>query len=525
MENGRKGNTILILDFGAQYAQLLALGAREAGAYSEVKPYNITPEEITAIGPVGMILSGGPESVLMENAPKPDPGIFKLGIPIMGVCYGHQLMAKMLGGLVVSSDREYGPTKIEINDMAGVGIFTDAGIKACHTVWMSHGDSVSLMPLGFRSIARTEKCAIAAMVDSERKFISFQFHPEVEHTDGGQHMIDYFVRKMCGAKCNWNMPDFIETAIQDIRETVGDYYVVGGISGGVDSTTAAVLVERAVGNKFHNIFVNNGLLRKNEPEEVCKALKNLGVNFSYVDAADRFLDKLKGVTNPDIKREIIGNEFIRVFEEEAHRIAGKLGIETMPFLVQGTIYPDVIESIPAHGGPTHKIKRHHNVGGLLKNMALRLIEPLRFLFKEEVRIIGRELGIPDEIIKRHPFPGPGEAIRCIGEITRERLRILKDADHIWIEELIKNGFYDRIGQAFVVLLLDKSVGVQGDTGSYEYAAALRSVDTKKFMTASRSRFPDDFLDHVVSRIIGEVKGINRVVYDLTPKPPGTIEWE
>lgn len=524
MEKSRKGkenNTVLVLDFGAQYAQLITNSVRKNKAYSLVQPYDISIEKIEEIDPVGIILSGGPESVRIENAPMPDPKIFKLGIPIMGICYGHQVMAKMLGGAVTKSSREYGRCEVYMEDRDTTPLQNSTYRD---TVWMSHEDQVSLLPDGFHVIALSDKCKVAAMMDPERNFVSFQFHPEVEHTNCGQDMIEYFIKEMCKASCDWTMPDFVEQSIKSIREKIGNDHVIGAISGGVDSVTASLLMNRAVGDRYTGIFVNNGLMRKGEPEQVNATLTSLDINFRHVDASERFLSALKGVADPDQKRKIIGHEFIKVFEEEAAKLSAEKGV-AINYLVQGTLYPDVIESTSAHGGPTAKIKRHHNVGGLPEAMKLKLIEPFRELFKDEVRLIGASLGLPKEVVKRHPFPGPGNAIRCIGPVTKERLAIQCEGDAIWIEELHKEGFYYKIGQAFLVLEETKAVGVQGDSGTYKWVASLRSVDTSVYMTASRTRFPDDFLDHVVNRIINEVEGIGRVTLDLTSKPPGTIEWE
>jgi GMP synthase (glutamine-hydrolysing) len=516
-----KGNTILVLDFGAQYAQLIANVVRRSGAYSLIYPYNISLEKIREIDPVGIILSGGPSSVYASNAPMPDAKIFQLRIPVMGICYGHQVMAAILGGTVSRSEAEYG--KRELTSFLGLDIST--GLTARSVVWMSHEDGVIKVPNGFSVIASSEKCLVAGMIDPARKFISYQFHPEVEHTCCGQETVDHFVKKLCGAPGGWTMPSFIEQAIERIRKEVGDQHVIGAASGGVDSTTAALMMHRAIGDRFTAIFVNNGLLRKNEAEEVAATLTSLGINFRYVDASKKFLAQLKEISVPDEKRRIIGHEFISVFEEEARRLAREKGLVKIPYLVQGTLYPDVIESVSAHGGPTAKIKRHHNVGGLPEKMQLMLIEPFRELFKDEVREVARNLDLPEKVVRRHPFPGPGLAIRCIGPVAKERLDILREADVIFLEEIEKEGLYDSIGQAFVVLTDTKSVGVQGDGGTYRWVAALRSVDTTMFMTASRTKFSDDFLDRVFNRITSEVPGISRLVLDLSSKPPSTIEWE
>lgn len=518
--NDRKDNTIVVLDFGAQYTNLIANRVRKSRAYSVILPYNADIGEILKWEPVGIILTGGPESVLKKNAPKANQAIFTLGIPVMGICYGHQVMASQLGGLVEKSSREYGPCEATFLDRDGT-IFQ--GLKPQGRVWMSHGDQVKKCPPGFSVIASTSGSIVAAMFDSRRKFVSVQFHPEVEHTYAGQRMINYFVRNICMATGKWAMPDFIEKATNEIRKKAKNELVIGAVSGGVDSFTAALLMERAVGKNFTAVFVNNGLLRKGEPEQVVNTLRRQRVNFRYVDASSRFLAKLKNVADPEKKRKVIGREFIKVFTEEADKLGREQG-KKVRFLVQGTLYPDVVESTSPHGGPTAGIKSHHNVGGLPKRMKLKLIEPFRELFKDEVRAIAQILGLPREIWGRHPSPGPGLAIRCEDKITPARLDILRDADAIFMEELHKEGLYYERGQSFVVLTNSKTVGVMGDERTYQWVAAMRSVDTSAYMTADVSPLSIEFLVRVTQRIINEVHGINRMVYDTTPKPPGTIEW-
>ncbi|OGW32531.1 MAG: glutamine-hydrolyzing GMP synthase [Nitrospirae bacterium GWC2_42_7] len=513
-------NKILVLDFGSQYTQLIARRIRENKVYSEIFPYNIPFEKISEFKPKGIILSGGPSSVYEKSAPIPDKRIFGLGIPILGICYGMQLMSHMLGGKVAkAAKREYGRAELTINDDSD--IFSRLTPHASHltTVWMSHGDRIEKFPPGFISIARTDNSPVAAMADKKKDFYALQFHPEVAHTDKGKEILRNFVFGICGCKPTWTMKSFIETAKQEISEKAGKQRVVCGISGGVDSSVASVLVHEAIGNNLTCIFVDNGLLRHDEAKIVEKMLRNnFHMKIKCVDASERFLKKLKGVNDPERKRKIIGNEFIRVFEEEAKKI------KNVSFLAQGTLYPDVIESV-SFKGPSATIKSHHNVGGLLKKMKLKLIEPLRELFKDEVRLLGHELGMQDEIINRHPFPGPGLAIRCISDVTKERLVVLRKADVIVLEEIKKAGLYGKIWQVFAVLLPVKSVGVMGDERTYDNVIAVRAVTSLDGMTADWAQIPYEVLGRISNRIINEVNGVNRVVYDITSKPPGTIEWE
>lgn len=508
---------IIVLDFGAQYSKLIARRIREAQVFSLIEPYNTPIDKLRAHRPAGIIFSGGPMSVHVDGAPKPDPEVFNLGVPILGICYGTQLFADMLGGKVERAQkREYGIAHLEHNDTTGFL----AGINPRTQVWMSHGDEVTRLAPGFITIGTTENCAYAATVDPKRKFYGVQFHPEVVHTVQGTRVLSNFVHTICGCDSSWNMGSYVDLAIREIQQQVGDGRVVCGLSGGVDSSVAAVLIHRAIGDRLACVFVNNGMLRKGEAEMVQQVFRdNFHIDLHYVDAEDRFLDALRGITEPEEKRKIIGNLFIEVFEDEAKRL-GKVD-----FLAQGTLYPDVIESVSATGGPSVTIKSHHNVGGLPERMNLKLVEPLRELFKDEVRALGKELGLPDEIVWRHPFPGPGLGVRCIGEVTKDRLDTLREADAIFIEEIRKAGLYRAIWQALVCLLPVRSVGVQGDERTYEEVCSLRAVTSEDAMTADWFRFPPDVLQRVSNRICNEVKRINRVLYDVTSKPPGTIEWE
>lgn len=507
---------ILVLDFGSQYTQLIARRVRESRVYSEIFPFNAALEKIKDFSPKGIILSGGPSSVYDARAPIPDLGIFELGVPVLGICYGMQLMAHCLGGKVARArKREYGKAELTIDQK--LDIF--GGIPQKTVVWMSHGDRIQRVPSRFTPIAHTGNSPVASMADKGRKFYALQFHPEVIHTPMGVRIMKNFLFRVCSCKPLWTMKSFIQTATEEIREKVGKKKVVCGISGGVDSTVTAVIVHKAIGRQLTCIFVDNGVLRTGEAKKVEQTLrKHFHLNIDCVDASEIFLKKLKGVIDPEKKRKIIGNEFIRVFEREARKIKG------VGFLAQGTLYPDVIESVPFKG-PSATIKSHHNVGGLLEKMKLKLIEPLRELFKDEVRVLGRELDMPEEIINRQPFPGPGLAIRVIGEVTRERCDILRKADAIVLHEIKKAGLYTELWQSFAVLLPVKSVGVMGDERTYENVIAIRAVKSLDGMTADWARIPYDVMGSISNRIINEVRGVNRVVYDISSKPPSTIEWE
>lgn len=508
---------VLILDFGSQYTQLIARRIREAKVYCEIHPFNVGLDFVKDFNPGGIVLSGGPSSVFDRDAPVIDKELYNLGVPILGICYGMQLTARLLGGKVeLSKKREYGPANLIIDDRTGIynGI-RNAGIP----VWMSHGDRIIGLPRGFKSTGHSENSKHCSMKDEKRRIYGVQFHPEVVHTPKGSRILKNFLFRICGLKPAWTMKSFIETAVAEIKEQVGDAKVVCGISGGVDSAVAAAIVNKAIGRNLHCIFVDNGVLRKGEGAKVEATLrKNFKMNIHHVDASARFLKRLKGLTDPERKRKIIGNEFIHVFEEEAKKI------KDVKFLAQGTLYPDVIESI-SFKGPSATIKSHHNVGGLLKKMRLKLVEPLRELFKDEVRALGRELGMKEEVIERHPFPGPGLAIRIIGEVTGERCDILREADAIVLEEVKAAGLYKDMWQAFAVLLPVKTVGVMGDERTYENTLAIRAVESTDGMTADWVRLPYDLLARISTRIINEVKGVNRVVYDISSKPPSTIEWE
>ena len=507
---------ILVLDFGSQYTQLIARRVRESKVYSEIFPYNAPIQKIERFNPRGIILSGGPSSVYDSRAPIPDFEIFELGVPILGICYGMQLMAHYLGGRVARATyREYGMAELTIDDK--IDIFR--GISEKTTVWMSHGDRIERCPSRFLPIAHTDNSPVAAIADKDRKFYALQFHPEVAHTPKGFEILKNFLFQICKCKPTWTMKSFIKNASHEIRDKVGNKKVVCGISGGVDSTVTAVLVHKSIGDLLTCIFVDNGLLRTGEAKKVEETLRrHFHMRIKCIGASKRFLTKLRGVINPERKRKIIGNEFIKVFEEEARKIRG------VEFLAQGTLYPDVIESIPFKG-PSATIKSHHNVGGLLKRMNLKLIEPLRELFKDEVRLLGKELNIPEEIINRQPFPGPGLAIRVISEVTKQRSDILRKADAIVLEEIKKANLYSELWQSFAVLLPVKSVGVMGDERTYENVIVVRAVMSLDGMTADWARIPYDVLGKISNRIINEVMGVNRVVYDISSKPPSTIEWE
>ncbi|TAN63626.1 glutamine-hydrolyzing GMP synthase [bacterium] len=506
----------LVLDFGSQYTQLIARRIREAKVYSEIHPFNKGVDFIKAFKPQAIILSGGPSSVYDKGAPHIDAEVFRLGIPVLGICYGMQLIAKVLGGSVEKSKhREYGPAELIIDSPSGIF----GGLGRTAKVWMSHGDRVEKLPRGFEVTAHSENSKLCAMSDESRRVYGVQFHPEVVHTPKGRKIIQNFLFNVCRMKPSWTMKSFIETSTQEIKATVENNKVVCGISGGVDSAVAAVLVHRAIGANLNCVFVDNGVLRKGEAAKVEATLKkSFSMNIRRVDASARFLKRLKGVTDPERKRKIIGGEFVHVFDEEAGKIKG------VKFLAQGTLYPDVIESV-SFKGPSATIKSHHNVGGLLKKMRLKLIEPLRELFKDEVRALGRELGMPEEIVARQPFPGPGLAIRIIGAVTKERCDVLREADAITLEEIKKAGLYNKIWQSFAVLLPIKTVGVMGDERTYENVAAIRAVNSVDGMTADWVRLPYEVMERISTRIINEVRGVNRVVYDISSKPPSTIEWE
>jgi len=509
--------TIVVLDFGSQYTQVIARRIREANVFSSVLPYNSKLSDIRKQNPVGIVLSGGPASVFAKDSPKPNPGIFKLGIPILGICYGLQLMGKMLGGEVKSSDRrEYGRGTLTIERKGTLF----SGLPTKLSVWNSHGDSLAKLPKGFRVLAKTENSSYAAIEDSKRKFFGLQFHPEVEHSEKGNVVIKNFLSKVCGCKGDWDMGDFLKASIDQIREVVGKERVILGLSGGVDSSVAAALIHQAIGDQLTCIFVDNGLLRLHEREQVKTLFKNhIPGKLRVAKAGSLFLRKLKGVKDPEKKRKIIGKTFIEVFDQEVSKL-GKID-----FLAQGTLYPDVIESVPVGGNPAALIKSHHNVGGLPKRMKLKLLEPLRELFKDEVRNLGRELGLPESVLMRHPFPGPGLGVRVVGDLSQTKLKVLREADHIFIEELFKHKLYHKLWQAFCVFLPVRSVGVMGDERTYENVICLRAVTSSDAMTADWAQLPDKFLRKVSNRIINEVKGANRVVYDISSKPPGTIEWE
>jgi GMP synthase (glutamine-hydrolysing) len=508
---------ILIIDFGSQVTQLIARRIRELNVYSEVKNHDIKFEEIQAYAPKAIILSGGPCSVYEKDAPTIDKRIFDLNLPILGICYGQQLICHVLDGKVgEAAEREFGRAELRL---IGDSPFLK-NITKENTVWMSHGDKVEKIPTGFRAIAVSDNAEFAAISNEEKNIYAVQFHPEVEHTREGREMLKNFVIDIAKCQPNWTMRDFKKEEIAEIKKIVGDKKVICGLSGGVDSSVVAALIAEAIGKQLTCIFVDHGLIRKNEGDEVREIFsKNFNVNFIYADARELFFSKLEGISDPEQKRKIIGKTFIEVFDNESAKI------KDVNFLAQGTLYPDVIESSHPNKGASQTIKSHHNVGGLPENMKLKLLEPVRMLFKDEVRKLGKELGLPDSVVQRHPFPGPGLAIRIIGEITREKIKTLQDADAIYIEEIKKAGLYNEIWQAFSVLLPVKTVGVMGDGRTYENVLALRAVNSVDGMTADVYHFTSEFLCKVTNRIINEVRGINRVVYDYTSKPPGTIEWE
>lgn len=508
---------ILIIDFGSQYNQLIARRVRECSVYCQIEPPDINFEYIKSLKPEGIILSGGPASIYDQGSPEIDNKVFEMKIPVLGICYGMQYMVAALGGSVQQAQkREYGFAKLNITQtdsiFKGIGNNTDC--------WMSHGDSIQKAPTGFTIAASTKNTRIAAIVDLKRNFYGFQFHPEVQHTPKGQLMLENFLFDVCNCRKTWNMKQFADNAIEEIRKTVKNKKVILGLSGGVDSSVTAMLIHKAIGRQLTCIFVDNGLLRKDEAKKLEKTLQHhLNLNIHFVNAEQKFLEALTGVTDPEEKRKIIGKLFIEVFDSEAN------AIKDVKFLAQGTLYPDIIESQSAFGGPTAVIKSHHNVGGLPEKMNLKLIEPLKHLFKDEVRLLGGEIGLPDEFIWRQPFPGPGLGIRIIGNITKKRLAILRDVDAILIEEIKKHGYYKKLWQSFAVLLPLKSVGVMGDKRTYENITAIRAVTSNDAMTADWAKLPHDLLGIISNRIINEVSGINRVVYDISSKPPSTIEWE
>jgi len=511
---GGAAESVLVLDFGAQYAQLIARRVRECKVYSEIVPHDITPEEIRRKGARALIFSGGPSSVYQEGAPRPHPEILEMGLPVLGICYGHQLLAQSLGGKVEPTGiREYGKTEMEVT--AGSMLFEELPLQ--QTVWMSHGDTVTEAPPGFRVTARTAASPVAAMEDVSRRLFGVQFHPEVAHTPLGKEVLKNFLYSAADLLPSWTMVSIIEQAVNEIREVVGDNKIICGLSGGVDSATAAVLVHKAVGDQLTCVFVDHGLLRMGEAEQVEDTFRrHFHMNLIHVKAQDRFLARLKGVTDPEEKRKNIGEEFIRVFEEVAREL------KDTHYLVQGTLYPDIIESGTREAA---RIKSHHNVGGLPEDMDFTLVEPLRNLFKDEVRAVGEELGLPEEIVWRQPFPGPGLAIRIIGEVTAEKLEILRQADAIVVEEVKRAGLYRELWQSFAILPDIKTVGVMGDERTYAYPIVVRAVTSEDAMTADWARLPYDVLERISNRIINEVHGVNRVVLDISSKPPATIEWE
>ncbi len=520
MSDAPSADRILILDFGSQVTQLIARRLRETGVYCEIWPFDADPARMAAFAPKGIILSGGPARVIEEVAPKPPADVFGAGVPVLGICYGEQAICDALGGAVEGSDhREFGRAFIDVT--ADCALFEGVWARGQRAqVWMSHGDRVTALPPGFRAVAVSEGAPFAAIADDARRIYGVQFHPEVVHTPDGARLLANFAHKVCGLAGGWTMANFRETARDAIRAQVGTGRVICGLSGGVDSSVAAALIHEAIGDQLVCIFVDHGLLRAGEADEVVRVFRDrFNIRLVHRDASDLFFAALEGVTDPEVKRKTIGRLFIEVFEEEAKNLGGA------DFLAQGTLYPDVIESVSARGGPSAVIKSHHNVGGLPDRMRMKLVEPLRELFKDEVRELGRELGLPETIVGRHPFPGPGLAIRIPGPVDREKVRILQKADAIYLEEIRNAGLYDAIWQAFVALLPVRSVGVMGDGRTYDFACALRAVTSTDGMTADVYPFDMSFLTRVAGRIVNEVRGINRVTYDITSKPPGTIEWE
>jgi GMP synthase (glutamine-hydrolysing) len=509
---------IVILDFGSQYTQVIARRIRECNVYSTILPFNTPAREIAALAPSGIILSGGPSSVYAKGAPLPDKEVFNLDMPVLGICFGVQLFAHFLGGKVEKGPkREYGKGTLNVLD-PNCALFD--GLPASLQVWNSHGDKLTRLPKDFVVVATTENSDYAAIEHGPKRFFGIQFHPEVVHTPRGKEIIANFVHRICGCGKKWTMRNYVEQAVEEIRAQVGQERVILGLSGGVDSSVAAALLHKAIGDQLTCIFVNNGLLRAREAEVVREVFgRNFRVKLQYVDATRLFLKKLKNVIDPEKKRKVIGRVFIDVFQAATKR-AGKA-----KFLAQGTLYPDVIESVPIAGNPASMIKSHHNVGGLPKGMKFRLVEPLRCLFKDEVRVLGLELGLPKEIVWRQPFPGPGLAVRCLGEVTEAKLRIIREADAIVVEEMKSSGLYYKIWQSFAVLLPCRSVGVMGDERTYDFTIAVRAVESQDGMTADWVKLPYDILEKLATRIINEVKGVNRCVFDITSKPPGTIEWE
>jgi GMP synthase (glutamine-hydrolysing) len=514
---------IVILDFGSQYTQVIARRIRECQVFSQILPHNTPAKKIAALKPQGLILSGGPASVYGKAAPHPDKAIFDLGVPILGICYGVQLMAHHLGGKVEhSAEREYGPGLLHLTRSSSP-LFHN--LPEVLDIWNSHGDKITKLPKGFQAIGKSDNSPYAVVEQPKKKFYGLQFHPEVAHTPRGKDILANFVYQICGCKMDWTMGSFIDQTCEEVRQQVGDDHVILGLSGGVDSSVAAALLHKAIGDQLTCVFVNNGLLRSNEAETVQRVFgDNFHVKLKYVDASARFLKKLKGVTDPERKRKIIGVEFVRVFEDATKQLTrGKKS--KFKFLAQGTLYPDVIESVAIGGNPASLIKSHHNVGGLPKNMKFKLVEPLRQLFKDEVREVGAQLGLPKEIVQRQPFPGPGLAVRILGEITKERLRILREADAIVVAEMKASDWYYRVWQSFAALLPVRSVGVMGDERTYAQTIAVRIVESQDGMTADWVRLPYEILANISKRIINEVKGVNRVCYDISSKPPATIEWE